>query len=157
MIYVKEGLLFGARMAALTAAICGAMAVTACGGGSNPVNSVAQSVAKTSYSPFNVTIQPGQSAANLTLNTGETEPRFALTLPTGSTAIKVEAAGGTGTPVLTLSPSSTFGVIDGTYRCVSDRTCQWVFPALTAPKTIYIMVGTRSGYSNVTLNTYVGP
>ncbi|WP_233863037.1 hypothetical protein [Paraburkholderia adhaesiva] len=156
MIYAKEGFLSRARVTALTVAICGSLAVTACGG-SNPVDSVAQSVAKSSYSALNVTIQPGQSAANLTLNAGETEPRFALTLPAGSTVVKIEAAGGTGSPILTLSPASDFSTSTSEFTCVSARTCQWAFPALTQPKTVYIMVGTRSSYSNVTLNTYVGP
>ncbi|RQH07763.1 hypothetical protein [Paraburkholderia dinghuensis] len=156
MMYAKERFLASTRATALTAAICGCLAVTACGG-SNPVDSVAQSVAKASYSPFNVTIQPGQSAASLTLNAGETEPRFALTLPVGSTAVKIEAAGGTGSPVLTLSPDADFSTSTLEFKCVSARTCQWAFPALTQPKAVYIQVGTRSSYSNVTLNTYVGP
>ncbi|QBQ95779.1 hypothetical protein [Paraburkholderia pallida] len=157
MKYAEQRSFSSVRVIALAAALCGSLVVTACGGGSDALDAVAKATAKSAYSPFPTTIQPGQSASNLSLSAGETAPRFALTLPVGTTAVKIEAAGGTGSPAVTLSSDPNFGSSNSDMICVNSRTCQWAFAPLTATKTIYIMVGTQSSYSNVTLNTFAGP
>lgn len=144
-----------ARALALAAAVCGSLAVVACGGGSDGVDPIAKTVAK--YSPFPVTIQPGQSVPNLSLTSSDLAQVYGVTLPVGTKSVKFEAVGGTGAPLVGVSPRSDFSTGMTTWTCPSQRTCQWSFAPTTAPQTIYVSIGTRSSYSGVTLNTYVGP
>jgi hypothetical protein len=118
----------------------------------------AQAVAKAGQPPALVQIQPNQSLTGLWMNAGDPEQRYQLTLPIGTTAMKIQAAG-TGAPILNLSDRSDMstGTIETSSCRVDGSTCQMAFAPLTAPKSYYIIVGTRTSYSDTTLTTYVSP
>lgn len=167
--YIKQYLKRTAapRFVTAGAAVLLSAVLAACGGGDDA--GIASTMGKSTMMAAKpglwlpstaIPIQPNQSVTNLSSNGGDGsgELWYSLTLPVGTSAVKIATSGGSGTAAITANTSPDQEVMTIKYPdCVGGPTCELAFTPLTQPTTYYINVGTRSSYSNKTLTTYVTP
>jgi len=150
------------RSAAAIACLSLSLALTACGGDSDTTGLASsmktQATAKAGRPPPVVQIQPNQSLTGLWMNAGEQEQEYQLTLPIGTTAMKIQVVG-TGAPLLNLSdrPDMSTSTQQLALCMVDARTCQMAFAPLSATKSYYFIVGTRTSYTDTTITSFVSP
>ncbi|RQH00684.1 pre-peptidase C-terminal domain-containing protein [Paraburkholderia dinghuensis] len=153
------------RLTIAGASVLFSAVLAACGGGDGTSigstmdkSTMMAAKAANSLDSIAIPLQPNQSVTNLSSvgGDGSGELWYSVTVPAGTNSIRIATSGGSGNAVISTRVTTDLEVNrPGDLTCSGSLNCQIVFAPLTAAKTYYINVGTRSSYSDKTLTTYV--